>query len=429
MGAGPLASAPLAADLAASTVDRKQLRRWVVLGVLCLIYICSWIDRVKLPVALADAKFKAFFHVTDVDRGWLNSAFGWTYAILQIPAGWLVDRFGAKRSLTFGFLLWSLTGAGTGLVSTFGQLFVMRLVLGIAETVVTPGGMRWIRYNVPEKHRGLAIGIFMAAAKIGPSIGNLVAPAFLIAFGWQHMFIYLGLGALVCVVPWVLLVENNDRRLEAAQRAAAPAPAVDWGVLLRTRVLWGTLLGTFCYQYFNYFCLNWMQAYFIERRHFSMEAMSHATSASYAGFAAVAIASAWWADRLIARGGDAVNVRRRFAMAGMVLASTELIGAFSPSSSVALFFAVFSLSGLGLATANYWALTQTLLPGAGVGRLVGIQNCAANLPAIVAPLLTGWLKQKTGSYEAPMLTVGIFLILGVASYRFLVRREYAPRFS
>jgi nitrate/nitrite transporter NarK len=108
------------------------------------------------------------------------------------------------------------------------------------------------------------------------------------------------------------------------------------------------------------------------------------------------------------------------------MASTEVIGAFSESVPVALFFAVFSLSGLGLATANYWALTQTLIPGASIGRIVGIQNCAANLPGIVAPILTGWLKQSTGSYEAPMQAIWFFLILGIAAYVFLVREKYAP---
>jgi hypothetical protein len=98
----------------------------------------------------------------------------------------------------------------------------------------------------------------------------------------------------------------------------------------------------------------------------------------------------------------------------------------SDSHAVAMFFAIFSLSGLGLTTANYWALTQTLMPGAAVGRIVGVQNCAANLPGIVAPLLTGWLKQTTGSYNAPMQAIWFFLILGVAAYLFLVRRKYAP---
>jgi ACS family D-galactonate transporter-like MFS transporter len=412
---------------AVPAIVRGHMRRWVVLGVLCLIYICSWIDRVKLPVALADAKFKAFIHVDDLGRGWLNSAFGWTYAVLQIPAGWFVDRFGAKRTLAFGFLLWSLTGAGTGLVHTFGQLFVMRLVLGIAETVVTPGGMRWIRYNIPAERRGLAIGIFMAAAKVGPAIGNYVAPVVLMAYGWQNMFIWLGLGALVCVVPWVVLAENADRGAEAVQRTTSSVPPTPWGVLLRTPVLWGTLVATFGYQYFNYYCLNWMPAYFIERHHLTMGAMKNVASLSYAGFAAVAIVAGYWADRLIQRGADPIDTRRRFAMAGLAVASTQLLGAFVPSSNMALFFAVFSLSGLGLATASYWALTQTLLPNASVGRLVGIQNCAANLPAIVAPLLTGYLLQKSGGYGVPMVAAAVFLFLGILSYLFVVRREYAPR--
>lgn len=103
-----------------------------------------------------------------------------------------------------------------------------------------------------------------------------------------------------------------------------------------------------------------------------------------------------------------------------------MIGARSASHDVALFFSVFSLSGLGLATANYWALTQTLIPRGAIGKIVGIQNCAASLPGIVAPILTGWLVQRTGSYEASMNAVWVFLLVGIGSYLFLVRRQYAP---
>jgi len=143
--------------------------------------------------------------------------------------------------------------------------------------------------------------------------------------------------------------------------------------------------------------------------------------------AAVAALGGWAADALIARGHNPVMVRKAFTIAGFLIASTEVIGALSDSVSVALFFAVFSLSGLGLATANYWALTQTLIPGGAIGRIVGIQNCAANLPGIVAPILTGWLKQATGKYDAPMQAIWFFLVLGIAAYLFLVREEYAPR--
>jgi MFS transporter, ACS family, D-galactonate transporter len=143
--------------------------------------------------------------------------------------------------------------------------------------------------------------------------------------------------------------------------------------------------------------------------------------------ATVGILGGWSADRLIRQGRDAVTVRRAFTIAGFLMASTELIGANTSSLSVALFFSIFSLSGLGLATANYWALTQTLMPGAAVGRIVGVQNTAASLPGIVAPILTGWLVQRTGTYQSAMWLVFFFLLLGVASYSFLVRPTEPPR--
>ena len=99
----------------------------------------------------------------------------------------------------------------------------------------------------------------------------------------------------------------------------------------------------------------------------------------------------------------------------------------SGSRDVAVAFAIISLTGLGLATANYWALTQSLMPGAAIGRIAGVQNFASNLSGAVAPWLTGWLVQSTGSYEAPMQAVFGLLMAGVAAYIFLVRPKYAPR--
>jgi MFS family permease len=142
----------------------------------------------------------------------------------------------------------------------------------------------------------------------------------------------------------------------------------------------------------------------------------------------VAALAGWAADLIIRRGYNPINVRKGFTICGFLVACTELLGAQADSLAVALFFAVFSLSGLGLATANYWALTQTLVPGSAIGRIAGVQNCAASIAGIVAPLLTGWLKQQTGSYEAPMQAIWLFLLAGVASYLFLVRQKYAPSF-
>jgi MFS family permease len=185
----------------------------------------------------------------------------------------------------------------------------------------------------------------------------------------------------------------------------------------------GIVLGTFSYNYFIYFCLTWLPAYLVEARHLSLNRMGLYTMFSFGGMAIVGILAGWAADRLIANGYHAVRVRRTFTVLGFLVASTEVFGALSHSQNVALFFALFSLSGLGLATANYWAITQTLIPVGTLGRVVGVQNFASNASGIVAPIVTGWLIHLTGSYQAPMVTILGILMLGVLSYGYLVRAE------
>jgi ACS family D-galactonate transporter-like MFS transporter len=413
-------SAPDASD------GLSERRRWTIVGLLCVAFIVAYVDRVTLSVSLAVPAFKSLFALGDRDRGLLSSAFFWTYAALQLPAGWLVDRFGAKKSLVVGFALWSVTAAATGLAQGFWMLFLLRMVLGVGESVVNPGGVRWIRFHIREERRGLALGLYMAAAKVGPAIGFPVATWLAARYGWRPMFIALGLGGLLWILPWATLVVDDDRQIEAGQRKSAAQPTLPFSALLRSQAMWGIFVGTFCYQYFVYFCMTWMPAYFVERRGLSLTSMSSYAALTFIGIAGVAIAAGWVADGMIARGRDPLRVRKAFTIAGFLLGATELIGAFSPSANVALFFAVFSLSALGLTTANNWALTQTLIPNGAVGKMVGLQNLAASLAGIVAPILTGWLKEATGSYDAPFAMVGGLLLVGVASYVFLVKAP-APK--
>jgi MFS family permease len=394
---------------------------------LALAAAVAYIDRINLSMALIDKDFKYLFGLNNTDRGLVNSAFFWSYAALQIPAGWIVDRYGAKRPVAISFAVWSLLTAATALTTGFASLFAVRLLLGVGEAVMHPGCIRWIRFNFDERRRGLAIGLFMSGSKLGPAIGAVLGAWLIEAYGWRLMFLVLGLAALVWLIPWLLLVGDDRQTVARPSVALEDAADIPLRSLIESPVLWGTVLGTFCYMYFVYFCLTWLPAYLSESRHLSLASSSLFTTFSFAGMAAVAIFGGWAADQFISRGLDAVKVRRAFTLAGFLLASTELIGARSASLTVALAFSVLSLSGLGLATANYWALTQTLIPGGAIGRIVGVQNAAASGAGVVAPILTGWLVESTGSYAAPSRAVLAFLLLGVVAYLVLVRRRYAPR--
>jgi ACS family D-galactonate transporter-like MFS transporter len=410
----------------AAVVSYTVARRWTIVVLLALASVVAYVDRVNLSVALIDVHFKEFFQLTNADRGMVSSAFFWSYALLQIPAGWIVDRYGSKYPMAISFTIWSLLTAATALTTGFASLFAVRLLLGIGEAVMHPASMRWIRFNFPETQRGLAIGVFISGSKFGPAIGAVAAAWLIESHGWQTMFFVLGFGSLIWLLPWLLLVKNDQGVQGVDQATTGTAATVPMQALLASPMLWGTVIGTFCYMYFVYFCLTWMPAYLSEARGLSLGSSSLYTTFSFAGMATVSIIGGWSADRLIARGIDAVKVRRAFTIAGFAMASTVLIGASSESLDVALFFAVLSLSGLGLTTANYWALTQTLIPGGSIGRIVGIQNFAASLAGIVSPILTGWLVHQTGSYTAPMQTVVVFIVLGIAVYSLLVRAKYAP---
>ena len=172
-----------------------------------------------------------------------------------------------------------------------------------------------------------------------------------------------------------------------------------------------------------------MPAYFVEQRHQSLSNMGMYTFFSFGGMAIVAVLAGWFADLIIRRGGNPVTVRKSFTIAGLAIACTELVGAHTSSVTMAVAFSIVSLSGLGLATANYWAITQTLFPAATIGAMAGVQNCAASIAGIVAPLLTGWLKLKTGSYQAPMNAIWAVLAIGILAYLIMVREKYALHFT
>jgi MFS family permease len=382
--------------------------------------VIAYIDRTALSVAIAVPEFRDFFELTNSQRGWMNSAFFWSYALLQVPAGWLVDRAGVKYPYAASFFFWSIVSACTGLARSVGQLFMVRLLLGVGEAAVAPASLRWIRMNVDEKQRGLAMGIYMAGTKIGPAIGAPITAYLIAAYGWRAMFYLTGLVSLLWLVPWLALVPRDETRPSAS--AAAAKPDVPFVHVFRGTAIWGILIGTFCYSCYLYFCITWLPAYFKEQRKLPLELMGLYTMFSFAGMALTTIVSGWAADRLIARGGDAVKVRKTFTIAGLLLAATEVFGAGAASGEAALFFSIFSLAGLGVATANYWALTQTVVPGNAIGRIGGLQNTASNLAGVAAPILTGWLIDATGTYEAPMQAIAVLLIAGAASYALLVKR-------
>ena len=403
------------------------MRRWSLVCLLSVGLAFAYAHRTNISFATATPEFVAYFRLSDPDRGLLNSAFFWTYGLLQIPAGYLVDRYGPKWPLSAGVLVWCLFSAACGLAQGLWALLGLRMLLGLGEAVVTPAGLRWIRDHIEEPRRGMATGVFFAGSKYGPAVAAPVAAFLIKQHGWRSMFINQGLAGLIWLVPWLLLASSGRPISSGPGLAATKEPgAPPFARVFKMPLMWGTLIGTFAYNYFVFYALSWLPSYFVERRHVPLTSSGLYSGFSYGGMAAMAILGGFAADRRIARGSNPLATRRAFTIAGLLIASTEVFGAFANTLNGALFFSILSMAGLGLATANYWSLTQTAMPKALAGRVAGAQNMALTVAGIVAPILTGWLLKWSGGYAAPMAATGVVLMLGVGAYVFLVR-EPVPR--
>ncbi|MCP5119829.1 MAG: MFS transporter [bacterium] len=293
--------------------------------------------------------------------------------------------------------------------------------------------MRYIRLHFDEEQRGLAVGLYMTGTKIGPAVGLPLSAYLVDEYGWRMMFLLIGGISLVWLIPWVLWVKKDDvaaapRAKQAVVHAASDVQRVSVGEILSSPVMWGIIVGTFCYMYFVYYYMHWIPTYFAKVHGMAIKETGWFSGAAFAGMATVAALSGWVADMFIKRGYDAINVRKAFTIAGFVCASAQTLSLLTDSSSIEIFLTIFSLSGLGLATANYWALTQSLIPGGSIAMVVGIQNTAANLAGIVATALTGWMIDASGgNFDTPIKAIGIWLVIGTLCYIFLVRRKYAPK--
>ncbi len=396
---------------------------WFLLVLLVLSTFINYVDRANLSVAAPDLRRE--LSLSPANLGLLFSAFFWSYALFQIAAGWLVDRYNVYVVYGLGFLLWSLATALTGLAGGFGVLFGLRLVLGAGESVAYPACSRIIACDFPERHRGFANALIDAGSKAGPAIGTMVGFWVVGRYGWRPLFFLLGFGALLWLVPWFLAMPRKSAALAAGKSSDAGPGFLE---IAKKRDAWGTFLALFCCNYAWYFMLTWLPSYLVEERHFSKAMMTFYGSLPYWGIAFMSIVGGWFSDLLIARGAGTTRVRKTFAVSGFVLATLILPASMVPDQAISMALLMMGCICFGLLTSNLWAITQTLA-GPAAGKWTGMQNCVGNLAGVVAPYLTGVLLERTGRFASAFLAAAIMLVVGACSYLFIVGKVEPVRWA
>ena len=363
----------------------------IVLALLGISVFINYIDRGNLSIAAPVIKDE--LGITGTQLGFLLGAFFYTYAFLQPITGWLVDRLNVNWVFAGGFFLWSAATATTGLVHTFATLFVLRLMLGIGESVAFPSYSKIIALNYPEEHRGLANAVVSSGLALGPGLGMLMGGMLMARFGWRSFFITLGLVSLLWLVPWVKWMPKAH---SPVREDATGAPSLLEFLSLRSA--WGTCAGLFCNNYMNYFLMGWLPYYLERERHFSVEKMARTGGIAYLIAAGSATLSGWLSDRWIAAGGTPTRVRKTFVGAGASAAGVFFGLSVLGGSSFCISMLFVGMILFGVMISNTWAITQTLAGPQAAGRWTGFQNFAGNFAGVASATLTGFVLDRTGHF-------------------------------
>jgi MFS transporter, ACS family, D-galactonate transporter len=356
--------------------------------------------------------------------GLMLSAFSWCYCFMQVPSGWIVDRFGVRRAYALGFALWSIACALTGAFRNIASIMFFRIMMGVGQSVAFPASARAVANWFPDTERGLVNSSYLTGVRLGQALVNAAGVGLIALYGWRIFFVLSGLVPLLWIVPWM----STLRRWEAPMskvRGSAPSRftfASSFG-LLRHRTVLGTFLGFFAYDYVWFVFVFWLPGYLRLERHFTPAQMAFHSSVPFLVMSVVIVLSGIVTDRLIASGRSELRVRKTFIAIGFAIAMAIVPAGLVNDNATSVWLLVLSLSGIGVAAPNTWSLTQACCTKRVVGTVSGIQNFGGNVGGIIAPWLTGAIAHRTGSFVPAFVLCGFLLVGGTLAYWLLMNER------
>jgi MFS transporter, ACS family, D-galactonate transporter len=413
---------------------RPTQRRWRIAWLLSLGVLVNYFDRVNLSVS--HAALYATFGISNIAFGYLSGAYNWTYAICQLPIGVLLDRFGIRRIGRISALLWSIASFGAAVTPGLGGFFAARFLLGVGEAPTFPANAKAIGHWFPSKERSFATAIFDSAAKFSSAIGVPLLGIILIKVGWRWSFAATGfISFAYFLLFWRVYREpGDDPQLSGEERKhiaehiepdpleTAQLPPASLGYLIRQRKVLGLALGFGSYNYVFYLLLTWLPSYFSAALHIDLLHSFFYTGVPWLFATATDLAGGWLADFLIHRGHDASRVRKSVIVWGTAFGLGILGAAHAHTATRALFWISVSIGGLSAASPVGWSIPSMIAPRGSVGTVGGIMNFSNQLSGIAAPITTGYVVTATRSYAWAFGISAIYLLIGIASYIFLLGR-------
>lgn len=387
----------------------------LVVGLLALCLFINYLDRGNL--ATAAPLIKDQLGLTNTQIGALGSAFFLVYAPGHIVAAWVIGRINAYRTLALALSIWSVATVLSGFATGFAMLLALRVMLGLGESAGMPASSKLLAQHIPPEKLGSANGAILAGIYLGPAGGTFLGSLVVAHFGWRPLFWIFGGVSLLWLVPWLFAT----RQAFSARQEASAWVEPDLWVLLRKRQMWGCAIGSFAGNYVWFLLITWLPLYLVKVQGFSLPAMGAMAGLVYMLSAAMALLFGWISDLWMRAGATSNRVRMTMICTGSTIGIVSMLGCALGNTPVVLAsLLVFPLAN-GLSGFNFYAIGQTLAGPRAAGKWVGLQNALGSSSGIVAPILTGWIVDRTGHFSLAFVAAAGIGVVGLLAWIFLVR--------
>lgn len=418
--------------------------RYLILLIIFIVTAINYADRATLSIAGTEVAKE--LQLSAVSMGYIFSAFGWAYLLMQIPGGWLLDRYGSKKVYTYSLFFWSLFTFVQGFVDVFPlawagvSMFIMRFMLGFSEAPSFPANARIVAAWFPTKERGTASAIFNSAQYFSLALFSPLLGWLTFAWGWEHVFTVMGVIGFVLTGMWVKFIHNptdhpnmSANELEYITKggavvdmdhkkpgAAVAGPKMHYiKQLLTNRMMLGVFFGQYFINTITWFFLTWFPIYLVQEKGMSILKVGLVASIpALCGFAGGVLGGVF-SDHLIKRGATITLARKLPIVLGMLLASSIILCNYTDNTILVVTLMALAFFGKGFGALG-WPVISDTAPKEIVGLCGGVFNVFGNVASIVTPLVIGYLVSELHSFNAALVFVGCSALMAMFCYLFVV---------
>jgi ACS family D-galactonate transporter-like MFS transporter len=409
-----------------------------MLFLVCVLTALNYLDRSNLSVAAPIIQKE--LNLSPVYMGFVFSAFAWTYAGMQIPCGFFLDRLGNRLVYSIALSGWSLLTFTVGFCRNAPALIAARCGIGFFEAPAFPTNSRIVTTWFPRQERGLAIGYYTGAEYLGLAFCTPLLTRLLVTYGWHSIFYVTGGLGIIFAIVWNAFYRDpknsrsvNQAELNLIKEGGGLADTIHQSKktslkhviqFFQHRQFLGLYIGQFSVSCTTWFFLTWFPSYLVTEKHMGAAKFGFYGSIPFVGAIFGVLVGGKWSDWMISAGYSVAISRKLPVIVGFLLSALIIAANYTNSIGMIIGFMTTAIFGQAIASTVSWALFSEIAPKDYMGMAGGVLNFCSNLASIITPIVIGFIFSSTHSFAAALVFVGTVGICGAIAYMFIIGKVY-----